>query len=60
MQSASAPGRRAVYQHCLDLMQKSFDLVDPATERVRVPFEGHASAGVLHERLAGRHSRRPS
>jgi dienelactone hydrolase len=38
MQSASAPGRRAVYQHCLDLMQKSFDLVDPATERVRVPF----------------------
>jgi dienelactone hydrolase len=40
MQSASAPGRRAVYQHCLDLMQKSFDLIDPDTKRVRVPFEG--------------------
>ncbi|XVV10743.1 alpha/beta hydrolase family protein [Actinoplanes sp. CA-131856] len=40
MQSASAPGRKAVYQHCLYLMQKSFDLIDPATTRVRVPFEG--------------------
>jgi len=40
MQSASDLGRRAVYQHCLDLMQKSFDLVDPATTRVGVPFEG--------------------
>lgn len=40
MQSASDPGRNAIYQHCLDLMQKSFDLVDPATSRVAVPFEG--------------------
>ncbi|MBM2621641.1 prolyl oligopeptidase family serine peptidase [Actinoplanes sp. LDG1-06] len=40
MQSASAPGRKAVYQHCLDLMRKSFDLVDPLTTRVEVPFEG--------------------
>jgi dienelactone hydrolase len=40
MQSASAPNRNAIYQHCLDLMQKSFDLVDPATTRVAVPFEG--------------------
>jgi dienelactone hydrolase len=40
MQSASDPNRKAVYQHCLDLMQKSFDLVDPATSRVAVPFEG--------------------
>jgi len=39
MQSASAPGRNAIYQHCLDLMQKSFDLVDPATTRVAIPFE---------------------
>ena len=40
MQSAHAPGRRAVYQRCLDLMQKTFDLLDPATIRVAVPFEG--------------------
>jgi dienelactone hydrolase len=40
MQSASSPGRNATYQHCLDLMQKSFDLVDPTTTRVEVPFEG--------------------
>ncbi|MBI4944377.1 MAG: prolyl oligopeptidase family serine peptidase [Actinobacteria bacterium] len=40
MQSAKDPRRREVYQHCLDLMQKSFDLVDPETSRVAVPFEG--------------------
>ena len=40
MQSAHAPGRRAVYQRCLDLMQQSFDLIDPVTTRVEVPFEG--------------------
>src|SRR6188472_903359 len=42
MQSASDPNRKGVYQHCLDLMQKSFDLIDPATTRVAVPFEGTA------------------
>jgi dienelactone hydrolase len=40
MQSALSPTRRAVYQHCLDLIQKGFDLVDPRTSRVAVPFEG--------------------
>ena len=40
MQSARSPQRRAVYQRCLDLMQKTFDLLDPATTRVAVPFEG--------------------
>ncbi|GAA2713403.1 alpha/beta hydrolase family protein [Actinoplanes palleronii] len=40
MQSAKAPGRRAFYQRLLDLQQKAFDLVDPATTRVAVPFEG--------------------
>jgi dienelactone hydrolase len=29
-----------VYQHCLELMRRSFALVDPATTRVEVPFEG--------------------
>jgi dienelactone hydrolase len=40
MQSAHSPERPAVYQRCLDLMQKTFDLLDPATTRVAVPFEG--------------------
>lgn len=40
MQSAKSPERGAIYQHCLDLMQKSFDLIDPQTTRVEVPFEG--------------------
>ena len=40
MQSARSPGRRAIYQRCLDLMQKAFDLLDSATTRVAVPFEG--------------------
>jgi dienelactone hydrolase len=41
MQSASDPARNAIYQHCLDLMKRSFELIDPATTRVAVPFEGH-------------------
>jgi dienelactone hydrolase len=40
MQSAHSPDRRAVYQRCLDLAQKTFELIDPATVRVSVPFEG--------------------
>ncbi|MFF7987648.1 alpha/beta hydrolase family protein [Streptomyces sp. NPDC007901] len=40
MQSAKDPDRRQVYQHCLDLLERSFELVDPATSRVAVPFEG--------------------
>jgi dienelactone hydrolase len=40
MQSAHAPDRNAVYRRCLDLQQRVFDLIDPATTRVAVPFEG--------------------
>jgi dienelactone hydrolase len=39
-QSARDPGRRAVYQRCLDLMQRTFELIDPDTTRVAIPFEG--------------------
>jgi len=39
MQRAHAPGRREIYQRCLDLMQKTFDLIDPGTVRVAIPFE---------------------
>jgi dipeptidyl aminopeptidase/acylaminoacyl peptidase len=40
MQSAKSPDRRAFYQRLLDLQQKAFDLIDPATTRVAIPFEG--------------------
>ena len=42
MQSVSSPGRTAIYEHCLRLLQRSFELLDPATTRVEVPFEGTA------------------
>jgi len=40
MQSASSPERLATYRRCLSLLEKAFPLVDPATSRVQVPFEG--------------------
>ena len=40
MQSARDPDRNVSYRRCLELQQKVFDLVDPATTRVAVPFEG--------------------
>jgi len=40
MLSSKDPERIPFYQQGLDVMQKSFDLVDPATTRVGVPFEG--------------------
>lgn len=40
MQSARSPQRSEIYQRCLDLMRKTFDLIDPTTTRVAVPFEG--------------------
>jgi len=40
MLSNSSPERVPTYRHCLELMEKSFELVDPATTRVAVPFEG--------------------
>jgi dienelactone hydrolase len=40
MQRAGDPDRNVVYRRCLELQQKVFDLIDPATTRVAVPFEG--------------------
>ncbi|MFF0267007.1 alpha/beta hydrolase family protein [Kribbella sp. NPDC004536] len=42
MQSAKDPNRNASYQQCLDLMAKTFELLDPTTSRVEVPY-GDAS-----------------
>jgi dienelactone hydrolase len=40
MQAAHSPERLDTYRRCLDLMQRSFTLNDPATERVAIPYEG--------------------
>lgn len=38
MQQAGTPEREATYQRCLDLMERSFELNDPLTRRVTIPF----------------------
>jgi len=40
MLSSKDPERIPFYQQGLDAMQRSFDLIDPATTRVGIPFEG--------------------
>jgi dienelactone hydrolase len=40
MLSNSSPDRIPTYRHLLSLMAKGFELVDPHTTRVEVPFEG--------------------
>ena len=40
MLSNSDPDRRAFYQQALDAFAKVFEIADPATTRVEVPFEG--------------------
>jgi dienelactone hydrolase len=42
MQSAKDPTRNKVYERCLDLIAKSFQLLDPHTTRVEIPFEGRS------------------
>jgi dienelactone hydrolase len=40
MLSNASPLRLPTYRHLLDVMARSFELIDPATTRVAVPFEG--------------------
>jgi dienelactone hydrolase len=40
MLSNADPGRREFYQQALDAFAKVFEIADPATSRVEVPFEG--------------------
>lgn len=40
MLSNSSPDRIPTYRHLLELMERSFGLVDPRTTRVAIPFEG--------------------
>ena len=52
MQSRHEPERLATYRRCLDLAQRTFDLVDPATIRVEIPFEGSALPAYWHPAAA--------
>lgn len=38
--------RLTTYRRCLDLLERSFELVDPATSRVSVPIEGATLPGT--------------
>jgi dipeptidyl aminopeptidase/acylaminoacyl peptidase len=40
MLSNASPDRIPTYRRLLELMEKSFELIDPATSRVQIPFEG--------------------
>ncbi len=40
MQRVGSPERVHTYGRCLELLQRSFRLLDPATRRVEVPYEG--------------------
>ena len=56
---AFAPDRRATYERCLDLLQRSFDLLDPRTSRVEVPFEGTALPAYFARASAADHMPAP-
>jgi dienelactone hydrolase len=47
MLSNSSPDRVPTYRHLLGLMARSFELVDPRTRRVEVPFEGSVLPAYL-------------
>lgn len=38
MQSADAPDRNSIYRRVLELMTRSFELSDPSTKRVEIPY----------------------
>jgi dienelactone hydrolase len=40
MQAAHSLERQATYQRCLDMLEQAFELTDPATMRVAIPYEG--------------------
>jgi dienelactone hydrolase len=47
MLSNSSPDRVPTYRHLLELMSRSFELIDPATTRVEIPFEGGSLPAYL-------------
>lgn len=48
MQSRHEPERLATYKRCLELAQTTFDLIDPGTVRVAIPYEGTTLPAYWH------------
>ena len=59
MQAAHSPRRLATYQRCLALMQRSFDLADPRTRRVAIPYEGTTLPAYFTQTPAAEGGRAP-
>lgn len=59
MQSASSPGRLDTYRRVLDLYARAFELVDPRTTRVAVPYEGTTLPAYFTKAPAADHGRTP-
>ena len=49
MQSAQDPARNDIYRHGMALLERSFELIDPATTRVLVPYEGTTLPAYFHD-----------
>lgn len=52
MQSRHEPERLDTYRRCLDLAERTFELIDPTTTRVEIPFEGSALPAYWHPAAA--------
>jgi dienelactone hydrolase len=59
MQSVHSPDRLTTYRRCLELMQRSFDLVDPRTTRVAIPFRDTVLPAYFSQAPAADHGPAP-
>lgn len=53
MQSAQDPTRNDTYRHGMSLLEKSIALIDPATTRVLVPYEGTTLPAYFRDASTG-------
>lgn len=49
MQSATDPGRNAEYECSVDLLVRSFELIDQRTSKVAIPFGDHTLPAYFHD-----------
>jgi dienelactone hydrolase len=60
MQSAKDVSRNDTYRHGMSLLERSFALIDPATSRVRIPYEGTTLPAYFHDAAHGRPDAAPA
>ena len=60
MQSAKDLGRNAEYERSVELLVRSFELIDPRTTKVAIPFGDTTLPGLLPRRLDRRPARHRS